>query len=47
MIYREILIKLIKIEKAIDTWKDKEDQRVCSSFMKMSYWETLSSRKSL
>lgn len=36
-----------KIEDAIDTWKEKEEQRVCPSFKKMSYWETVSSCKSL
>ena len=36
-----------KIENAIENWKRKEDNRVCKSYKKMSYWETISSCKSL
>lgn len=36
-----------KIEEAIDVWREREEKRVCNSFKKMSYWETVSSCKSL
>lgn len=35
------------IENAIDTWKQKEEKRTCNSYKGMSYWETISSCKSL
>jgi len=36
-----------RIENAIEKWKAKEDRRTCKSYRGMSYWETVSSCKSL
>ncbi len=36
-----------KVQSAVQKWKTQENRRSCKSYRGMSYWETVSSCKSL